>query len=189
MMRRRLRPSPTVDELAGLYARPHQHQHFPDHRIRVDVTSALAHSMLRPGGTVADLSCGDAAIARRLEASHRATLILGDYAAGYEHTGPIEETIQKLRWREADLFVCCETIEHLDDPDGVLAAVREKTDQLLLSTPDGEEEDSNPEHVWGWDPEDVEEMLVTAGFVPTCYTSLDLRPSGFTYCFQIWAAR
>lgn len=186
-MRQRLRPMPTDDELRRIYARPHQHRQWTDHRIRVDVTGALVHHMLRDGGTVADLSCGDAAIAKRLQSSHGAQLVLGDFAPGYEYMGPIEETIHQIP--KVDLFICSETIEHLDDPDTVLAAIREKTDRLLLSTPDGEVDDANPEHVWGWDSEAVEKMLRSAGFTPEMHTMLDLRPAGGTYCFQIWACR
>lgn len=186
-MRKRLRSTPTPGELAKLYAKPHSHKDFADHRIRVDVTSALAHNMLEPGGTVADLSCGDATLAKRLEASHGARLILGDYAPGYEHAGPIEDTIERLGPREADLFICSETIEHLDDPDKVLAAIRDKTHRLLLSTPDSEMNDSNPEHIWGWDGPAVGAMLVDAGFHVEIFTLLDLRLAGFAYAYQIWA--
>lgn len=185
-MRKRLRPTPTPDELAQLYATPHRHTDFADHLVRVDVTTAIAHNMLQPGWVVADLSCGDAAIAERLQGSHGARLILGDYAPGYEHTGPIEETIHRIA-DPVDLFICSETIEHLDDPDKVVAAIREKTQRLVLSTPDGEEDDANPEHIWGWDGEAVGHMLVAAGFRPEIFTLLDLRPAGFVYAFQIWA--
>jgi hypothetical protein len=187
MMRQRLRDAPTADELAVLYAKPHQHRLWTDHRIRVDVTTALAVSMLqgvRP--VVADLSCGDAAIARRLQLGHNARLILGDYTPGYQHTGPIEETIHALADGAAQLFICSETIEHLDDPDAVLKAIRAKTDRLVLSTPDGETDGANPEHVWGWDAEAVRGMLTGAGFEPQIHTTLDLRPAGFVYSYQIW---
>jgi hypothetical protein len=190
-VRVRLRPLPTQADLDRLYAAPHQHTDFADHRVRVDVTTAIAGHFLRAGGTVADLSCGDAAIARRLEASHSARLILGDYAAGdgYDYHGPIEQTISKLRWKEADLFICSETLEHLDDPDAVLGQIRQKTDQLILTTPDGETDDANPEHVWGWDADGVRELLAAAQFTPLVHTTLDLRPAGFVYAFQIWACR
>lgn len=184
-MRRRLRDLPSPEALARLYARPHRHTEFPDHLIRVNVTSAIAHAMLTKGGTVADLSCGDAVIARRLGASHGAKLTLGDYAPGYEHTGPIEETLDRIA--PVDLFVCSETIEHLDDPDKVLAGIRDKAGRLVLSTPHDEADDSNPEHVWAWDSEAVGEMLAAAGFAVEVYSLLDLRPAGFTYAFQIWA--
>jgi len=187
-MRRRLRPTPSQTELAALYAKPHQHSAWADHRVRVDVTTALAQHMIQPGSTVADLSCGDATIARRLAASCGVKTILGDIAPGYEYTGPIEETIHQLT-DPINLFICSETIEHVDDPDAVLKAIRSKTANLILSTPDGEDDDNNPEHVWGFDSEAVEQMLVTAGFIPLIFTELDLRPAGFTYAYQIWCAR
>ena len=187
MMRKRLRPMPTATELAELYAKPHDHLRWEDHVFRVDVTSALAHHLLPKGGTVADLSCGNALIARRLEASHSARLILGDFAPGYEHTGPIEQTIGLIP--RVNLFICSETIEHLDDPDAVLRRIRAKTDRLILSTPDGEDDDLNPEHVWGFDSEAVEKMLRDAGFIPETRTIVDLRPAGGTYAFQIWTCR
>lgn len=187
MMRQRLRPTPDRAALDELYATPHQHTRWDDHRIRVDVTSALAHHVTPDGGVVADLSCGDAAIAQRLAASRGARLILGDYAPGYEHTGPIEHTIRDIP--DVDVFICSETIEHLDDPDAVLRQIRQKTRNLLLSTPDGETCDRNPEHVWGWDAEAVEGMLRAAGFTPVVHTTVDLRPGGGEYAFQIWACR
>jgi len=188
-MRRRLRDMPTREQLDQLYATPHQHAAWGDHRIRVDVTAALAGHLFSGGHTIADLSCGDAAIARRVAARHGGNLILGDYAPGYEYTGPIEKTIRFLRWRQAHLFICSETIEHLDDPDAVLKLIRDKAEHLILSTPDGEDNDHNPEHVWAWDAEAVEQMLKVAGFQPVVHTTLDLRPAGFTYSYQIWGCR
>lgn len=186
-MRKRLRPTPSPAELGQMYAQPHQHRAWTDHRIRVNVTTALAVAALtRPRPVVADLSCGDAAIAQRLQLGNGARITLGDFAPGYEYCGPIEETIQLLPDGHADLFICSETIEHLDDPDAVLKAIRPKTDRLILSTPDGETDDANPEHVWGWDSEAVGQMLVQAGFTPAIHTRLDLRPAGFVYCYQIW---
>ena len=187
MMRTRLRPMPTADELAALYATPHDHTRWVDHLFRVDITSAMAALMLPPNGRVADLSCGNATIARRLEESHNAHLQLGDYAPGYQFTGPIEETIKKIQ--PVDLFVLSETLEHLDDPDAVLKAIRPKTGRLLLSTPDGETNNENPEHTWGWDSEAVAGMLRAASFHPDIHTTVDTRPWGGVYSFQIWACR
>jgi hypothetical protein len=186
MMRKRLRPMPTDDELARLYATPHDHRRWQDHLFRVDITSAIAGLLMAPNGTVADLSCGNAVIAKWLHETRDARTILGDFAPGYEHTGPIEQTIGEIG--QVDLFICSETIEHLDDPDAVLAKIRQKTDRLVLSTPDGETNDANPEHVWGWDAEVVEKMLCDAGFTPEIHTTVDTRPIG-GYCYQIWACR
>jgi hypothetical protein len=185
-MRRRLRPMPTADELVALYAAPHDHTQWVDHQIRVDVTEVLAARLCPPGGIVADLSCGDAEIARRLAGLRRAELILGDFAPGYQHTGPIEETIHRIDPDSVDLWICSETIEHLDDPDSVLVEIRKRARALILSTPDGETGTNNPEHVWGWDSEAVGDMLRVAGFTPIAHNLLDLRLGGYEYAYQIW---
>jgi hypothetical protein len=200
MMRQRLRPMPLKADLDKLYARPHEHERWADHRIRVEVTTALALSVVRHDSTVVDLSCGDAAIARNLYDRHAVRLILGDYApappwnkflpgGADQLVGPIEETVDQVRDRQADLWILSETIEHLDDPDAVLKQIRAKTNMLILSTPDGETDARNPEHVWGWDTAAVREMLEDAGFDPIICNVLDLRPGGFEYAFQIWACR
>jgi hypothetical protein len=183
-VRVRLRPTP---DLAEIYTTPHQHEEWADHRVRVDVTTTLGAHIAQQGGSLADLSCGDAAIAKRLQASHNLTVHLGDYAPGYPICGPIEETINQIP--DVGLFVCSETVEHLDDPDTVLKQIRGKAANLLLSTPDGETDDGNPEHVWGWDSDAVRDMLVAAGWEPLIHTVLDLRPAGFMYAYQIWACR
>lgn len=186
-MRTRLRPMPDRAALDRMYAAPHQHTVWAEHRVRVDVMGGLAHHLVPERGTVADLSCGDGAIAKRLAASHQATIVLGDYAPGYPIHGPIEETIDQID--TVDLFICSETVEHLDDPDTVLRSIRSRTDRLLLSTPDGEDNDQNPEHVWAWDADAMKGMLRNAGFMPEFFLALDTRPGGGTYRYQIWACK
>jgi hypothetical protein len=187
-MRTRLRRMPTRQQLRRLYAVPHDHRKWFDHRIRVDVTIAIAEPHTPKTGVIADLSCGNAEIPRRLAQSSLAHQVyLGDYAPGYDLTGPIEQTIEQIEPDSVDMWVCSETIEHLDDPDAVLAQIRKRADKIILSTPDGETlRDNNPEHVWSWDSEAVEKMLVNAGFNPLIHNVLDLRPAGFVYAYQIW---
>lgn len=186
MTRLRLRPAYTPEKLANLYRTPHDHTRWEDHRIRVGVTVEACRWFVRRGDvrTVGDLSCGDAAIARALDVG---TLVLGDFAPGYDHMGPVESTIEDIG--PVDLYVCSETLEHLDDPDTVLKQVRAKTRHLVLSTPVGAGRDANPEHYWSWDRGDVESMLTAAGFEVEVFMPVDLRPAGYYYCFGIWAAR
>jgi hypothetical protein len=188
-VRTRLREMPTKQQLRRLYAQPHDHRKWFDHQIRVDVTVAIAARHLpETGGIIADLSCGNAEIPRRIaEESLASHVYLGDYAPGYDLTGPIEKTIERIKPDSVDMWVCSETIEHLDDPDLVLAGIRKRAKLMVLSTPDGETDPSrNPEHVWGWDSEAVEKMLIATGWNPLVKTSLDLRPAGYEYCYQIW---
>ena len=109
---------------------------------------------------------------------------LGDFARGYPFHGPIEETIEEFDDNELDLFVCSETIEHLDDPDAVLARIRAKAHRLMLSTPIGETDPAdNPEHVHGWTVDGVLDMLRATGWRPVVVN--ELRLSYFLYDFMI----
>lgn len=186
MTRLRLREAYSPERLAEIYPAPHRHAKWPDHRVRVAVTIQLAHALVGEVTSAADLSCGDAAILRTMRVPQ---MHLGDYAPGYEYHGPVEETIGRIP--PVDLYVCSETLEHLDDPDSVLRAIRTKTDALVLSTPVDAWDDvhRNPEHYWAWSRVDVEGMLTAAGFQVVLYAGLDLRPGGGEYEFGIWGCR
>lgn len=178
----RLRPGYTPAELAHLYPTPHDHTRWSDHRLRVDVTTAVARAFT-PVASVADLSCGDGTIARALAAP---TTILGDLAARWPIRGPIEQTILDLQ--PVDLFICTETLEHLDDPASVLREIRARTGALVASTPIGETDPAvNPEHIWGWDTDGFAELLTEAGFTPETYTSVAVP--GLNVAYQIWGCR
>ena len=184
MRRERLRDAYSPEILANHYAKPHRHFGNADHRLRVAVTIAVARSV-GAVESVADLACGDAAIASAVNAPKR---YLGDFAPGYPIVGPIEQTINDIP--PVDLFVCTETIEHLDDPDAVLRAIRAKTRHLILSTPVGCFHDSNPEHYHAWDREAVEAMMAEAGFKAEVYSSVDFTGYGPDhYEFGVWWAR
>lgn len=176
----RLRPAHTVEQLAKIYATPHCAKGLTDHQFRVNATVAAA-----PGGVMsaADLSCGDGTILRSINASIK---FFGDMAPGYEYTGPIERTIGEIP--DVDLFVCCETLEHVDNPLVVLDGIRGKARRLLLSTPVDAWGDDNPEHYWAWSRMDVEDILQSAGWAVESFTTSDHRASGYQYCFGIWVA-
>jgi hypothetical protein len=180
-MRVRLRAAYSPAELAELYPTPHNHLRWPDHILRVNLTIQVAH-FLYSGGPVADLSCGDAAIANAVAGS---PTFLGDLAPGYRLQGPLEKTIEEIP--NVHLYICCETLEHLNDPDAALRAIREKTERLVLSTPIGEETGHNPEHYWGWDEMEVGRMLGAAGFMPVVESGVSVPAYGVAY--QIWGCR
>lgn len=182
-MRTRLRPAFSTAELAVVYARPHDHTQWEDHVVRVATTAALARTCAGRVRRAADLSCGDGAILKSMDAQE---LVFGDFAPGYPITGPIESTIEQID--PVDVFVCCETVEHLDDPDRVLKGIRAKTRGLILSTPVGAFDDTNPQHYWAWSREGVEDMLRAAGFDPAVYMGLDSRNCGGEYVFGTWWA-
>jgi len=176
----RLRPAHTEEKLKEIYAKPHAHGDWEDHRIRVAETILLTADLVGPDDKVAaDLSCGDAAI---ISAFPFEKVYLGDYAPGYEFRGPIERTLHAIG--EVDVFFLCETLEHLDAPISILKALREKTKKLVLSTPICVNGDDNEEHYWAWDKQGVFELLEAAKFTPVYYRETPHHHSWYT--FQIW---
>lgn len=192
MYRRRLRPKYTEEQLGKLYSVPHDHRNWWDHKVRVDMTIALGKFATVPtvNGNVVDLSCGNGTIAIELARHFGAMAWLGDYARNpaYHFTGPLEKTLDLLPVM-ADLYVCSETIEHLDDPDAALRKIRENAQYLLLSTPIGETGTDNPEHYWGWDCEAVGEMLEREGWTPVLASNLLFADPNLPYNYQIWLCK
>jgi hypothetical protein len=180
---RRLRPAHTPQRLAEIYAQPHDHRQWLDHHLRVDVTIALAKWLARGGiRSAADLSCGNAAIIDALDVHHR---YRGDLAPGYPITGPLEDTIEQIP--HVDMYICSETLEHVDDPATVLKQIRTKTSLLVLSTPVEAWDDPNEEHYHAWDRAGVEELLTAAGFQTAAYSTVDFRHvNPLFYCFGIF---
>jgi hypothetical protein len=187
LIRTRLREAHSPEALAEIYSMPWgtdgDEATAPDHRLRIDATIAVAR-WFEDVESVADLSCGDSAITCALGAERT---VLGDFGPGYELTGPIEETIHKID--SVDLFICSETLEHLDDPDAVLRSIREKTRCLVATSPIGEWNPvHNPEHYWGWGTGAFDRMLRDAGFEPIVLSVVETPPP-FLYDFQILGCR
>lgn len=186
----RLRDYPDPDELAAMYATPHDSTRWGrGHAIRVDVTIATGRAWNPTGwAAVLDLACGDGRIPHGCAVG---LPTLGDIAPGPHEqlVGPLEQTIRDVSpgW---DLFVCSETLEHLADPEFALALMRSTANELLLSTPImGADGDTNGEHVWCWDREGVEQLLRSAGWTSSLFVELDTRPFGDPYRYGIWIAR
>ena len=132
-MIKQLREFYTAKELIEVYPTPHDHVIYGrGHGIRVNVTIQLAKDMAyqAEAKSVADLSCGNGAIAKALNADKT---ILGDYAEGYEYSGPLEVNLKKIE--NVDLYICSESLEHVEDPSSVLKLIRSKSQTLVLSNP------------------------------------------------------
>jgi hypothetical protein len=180
---RRIRPRYSAAELKEMYDHRYDHRCWPDHVTRVAATIEVGRRVF-DGGVVADLSCGDGAIATGI-AGEDATVLLGDLVPGWPITGRIETTWRKLP--PVDLYVMTETLEHLDLPLLTLRRIRRKARRLLLSTPVAPAWDDNPEHYWAWDRAGVEELLAEADWVPVEYEQI--CPSPHVYTFGIWGCR
>lgn len=194
-MKQRVRPKWSAEELAKIYAKPHDHRIYGmGHHLRVQTTIVLASAYAQAQGwrSIADLSCGNGAILDAVTEDWAPlgptpTIIYGDYAPRYPVRGPIEETIHELP-DVVDGYVLSETLEHLDDPEAVLELIRLKARHLVLTTPLEAWNDSNGEHYWAWDRESVETMLKRSGWVPDCFASLDSRVFGEPYLYGMWVA-
>ena len=180
-MKIRLRPAHSESQLAEIYAKPHQHNKFDDHIQRVNKSIELLKAF-DTYDSIGDLSAGDATIINALDADKK---YIGDFAEGYQFRGNIDQTIADMP--NVDLFICSETLEHLDDPETILKKIRAKTKYLFVSTPCGEKDANNIEHYWGWDNEDVKQMLIDTGFDPVEYFLLEF-PGG-VYNFQMWICK
>lgn len=181
----RLRPKWSDLDLAHIYSSPHDHRQWRDHHLRIGITSAAAVWMAGDGlDSAADLSCGNGTVLDAVPARQK---FYGDYAPGWSISGPLEQTLDTVP--HVDLFVCTETLEHLDDPAAVLAKIRGKASMLLLSTPVDNWGDTNPEHYWSWSKKDVDGLLSEAGFSHWIYTETDPRPHEGPYKYGIWGWR
>lgn len=186
-MIKQLRPFHTPEFLAEMYARPHNHNLFGrGHYIRVELTKVLFHELCARvnAKTGADLSCGNGEIIKSFPLD---TTYLGDFAPGYQLTGPLEETIKQISL--VDVYVCSETLEHVEDPALVLSQIKEYSRSLMLTTPIENWEDSLAEHYWSWDREGVEVLLRNAGWEIITFVMFDSTVFGEPYKYGMWCCR
>ena len=182
---KRLRKKHTQEVLDQIYSSPHDHRIYGrGHDVRVEVTKVLAKNtcVIVDAKSGADLSCGNGDILNSLNIEKK---IFGDFAAGYEFIGPLEENIVKIP--NVDIFICSETLEHLDSPVESLFKIREKSKSLILTTPIECWEDSNREHYWAWDRDGVESLLIESGWRPDIFAFLDTTVFGEPYKYGIWS--
>lgn len=186
-MRVRLRPAYTADDLAKIYARPYIHAKWPEHERRVAWTiKRLNHFITLRGSDIcrtADLSCGDGAILTGLAGPMER--IYGDlvFTEQLDVIGPIEQSVRAV---SADLLICSETLEHLDDPDAFLRDASSNFKFIAITTPLGETDpENNWEHYWGWDFMGIDKMLRDTGWFPLVTETLPLD----FYTYQFWIAR
>jgi hypothetical protein len=205
----RLRPSrPTASAEASFYAERYpggyRHNVWADHVERIAASAEMIGGYAGRFRTAADLSCGDGALLT-LVGRHLETAYLGDLngaptmalVSGLAGStvgvppGLLPDTLEHLP-EPVDLFVLSETIEHVDDPEALLRAVRDHARHLFLSTPVEERADSgNTEHYWSWGVDDVHDLLTDSGWSPLEYRVFvpeSTLHSPDAYRFQLWMA-
>lgn len=195
MLRERVRPQWSDDELARIYSGAFDQRALGwGGDARVSVSGVIGKLLLldRPGAPkIVDLAAGNGVIARDIAASTNGHVTLGDFGAGFPIQGRIEETILD---HPGDLFVCCETLEHLWDPDLVLRLARERFSFLVGSVPLWEraEQEQNGEHYWAFDREGAEAMFADAGWRVAHFAEVPAYPvggNGGTYQCGVWGCR
>lgn len=175
-MIKRLRPAHSEEDLKQIYSIPHNSDRWSDHIERVNRSIDFIQENCGEIISAADLSCGNGKILSSIpcEIKH-----YGDFAPGYPLTGPIDQTIKDIS--SVDLFICSETIEHLDNPVETLKLIRSHTKELFISTPVDKFDDENLEHYWAWDFDGINEVLTSAGFSIKNYERLDLSVNYYTF--------
>lgn len=183
-MIKQLRPFHTPEYLAELYAHPHNHHLFGrGHYIRVELTKFIALELLNKVGarSGADLSCGNGEIINSLPLVDK---YLGDFASGYHFNGPLHETLDQIP--HVDLYICSETLEHVEKPLETLQHIRKKSGSLVLTTPIENWGDGLEEHYWSWDREGVESLLKEAGWEVVTFVMYDSSVSNEGYKYGMW---
>lgn len=206
MTRRRLRDARPEGEgtfYSGRYPDGYRHDVWPDHVERVKASVDLIRRYSGSIRTAADLSAGDGAILRGLSGLDR--VWVGDlngvdqFQRGWDGSttevtalapGALPGSLEYLPL-PVDLYVLSETLEHMDDPDGLLRALVGRSRYLFVSTPVAEQGNGNPEHYWSWNQADVHRMLQDAGWsAMECQilhpASTRHLPDAYTY--QLWMA-
>lgn len=187
-MIKQLRPFYTDEELQAVYSSSYDYTRWSAHIERMTLISSMidAFALRHHLHSVADLSCGDAGLFR-LGLYPWSTQICGDLVthSALQVVGPLEQTLPELD--SVDLYVCSETLEHVQDPAHILSLIRTKASHLILSTPHAEWDSGNPEHYWGWDTDGIDELLRAAGWDPQRSRLFTPASDGY-YTFQIWVA-
>lgn len=185
----RVRPTPTGSELDELYAHPNDASRWAEHRLRLDITRALARETFGDLAVVVDPAAGKSPLALDLAGREAVT---GDLSPRAPVDRPGVDAItflDELPPNYADLVLLGEILEHVDDPVELLAAACRAGRRLIVSTPLDEPAGVNPEHVWRWNRPGVEYLLGAAGWWPVAYAQLELDVAGYGRVrFQMHAA-
>lgn len=174
--------------MLAYYSKKYDHTQWDEHRVRVERTTEIAQRLIDEHGlrTVADLSCGDGAIINSLTGRNGVEDI--ELRLRHDITDGDAIEVTTMVMGQVDLFICSETIEHLEAPWTVLEQIARKTRWLVLSTPLNEVFPSgNWEHYWSFTDIDIETILTQSGFMTETLTTVS-QP-GWNYAYQIWTAR
>ena len=155
---------------------PHLEQ--PVHQPRLmQATRFVVDAANQHGGkvTVSDLGCGDGGLLSVLQREPLVAHCWGyDFqpsnAAGWAERGVDGLALDvfgadRARVELGIVTVVTEVLEHIADPHGSLAWIRQGSGYLVASSPAEETPDSHDAcHAWAWDEEGYAAMITAAGF-------------------------
>lgn len=126
------------------------------------------------GRKVVDLACGEGFGSAVLARTAHSVVGVDANPEAFEHAGAkykqvvFERNMIELWQGDVDCVVFLQTIEHIQDPDAMLAHVREliepdgvayvSTPNVLTLAPEGEERSGNPWHVREYKPQEYREL-------------------------------
>lgn len=161
----------TVDWYKTREHAPHLEQGA--HRQRMDVVAALASDACDTFGfaSIVDLGAGDGGMLSLLA-------VCGVPQWGYDlmqtnvdfarvsrgmDVRYLDFVDEPIDW--ADLVICTEVLEHLEDPHTLVKRIGENAQGIIASSPGAETAESHDAcHAWVWDMEGYAEMITGAGF-------------------------
>jgi 2-polyprenyl-3-methyl-5-hydroxy-6-metoxy-1,4-benzoquinol methylase len=150
---------------------PEENYWFRRHLVVYEWIAARVH-----GRRVVDLACGEGYGAAVLGGGAASVVGVDANPEAFEHARLkyTSETVRFERnmielWRgDVDCVVFLQTIEHVQDPDAILAAIREQigpggvayvsTPNVLTLAPEGAERSGNPWHVHEYRPEEYAQL-------------------------------
>lgn len=138
------------------------------------VQAAMARARLK-GQTivsVCDLGCGDGGFLSLIQEPD--TDVIGYDFQPSNLMGWVERGVNAFQlnfvehWDQvvpADVYVITECLEHLADPHSMVRKIRERSAQIVCSSPWTETYASHDEcHAWAWDQMGYSDMITAAGF-------------------------
>lgn len=156
---------------------PHLEQ--PMHQWRLSEAARMVTDFVRehrsPRTHIIDLGCGDGGLMSLIQQMNGDYVDVSGYdfqptnAAGWTERGVRAESLDFVsewdRVPRADLYVCTEVLEHLEEPHELLRKIRERDAAVVCSSPHDEHEGSiDASHNWAWDVGGYTEMINGAGF-------------------------
>jgi 2-polyprenyl-3-methyl-5-hydroxy-6-metoxy-1,4-benzoquinol methylase len=151
---------------------PHLEQAVHQERLRTAATLVARH-IEQGARSVVDLGCGDGGLLSLIGPLAECwgyDLMPANIAAARQerhveawHKDFVNDSI---RW--ADVAVCTEVLEHLEDPHKMVARIAGHARRVVASSPSEETADSHDEvHAWAWDPDGYRAMFESAGITVT----------------------